>query len=64
MKLAKSANYYNSFWKIDENYDEVHQNIMLAQSLKAWNQDYKKNIQFFNIQLTPIKDRRIRFILE
>ena len=64
MKLAKSANYYNSFWKIDENYDEVYQNIMLAQSLKVWNQDYKKNIQFFNIQLTPIKDRRIRFILE
>ena len=27
------------------------------------NQDYKKNIQFFNIQLTSIKDRRIRFIL-
>ena len=39
---------------MDKNYYELRQNIMLAQSLKAWNQDYKKNIQFFNFQLTSI----------
>ena len=38
--------------------------IMTNYAKTLLNQDYKKNIQFFlNIQLTPIKDWRIRFIL-
>ena len=37
--------------------------IMTNYAKTLLNQDYKKNIQFFNIQLTPIKDRRLRFIL-